>query len=82
MTNGLPSIRFGETVVSMQNNIGVLLHDFGFNQKRPRVLCGTTLAPRSISLGPQRITLGFAWGGGGVCAMVYPVRVGNVFNVV
>ena len=85
MTNGSPSIRFGDTVDSMQNNIGAMLHDFEFNPKRPRVLFGMTLGTAQHVPGPTKNNIGFCMGWcvcGGLGPMVDPVRAGNVFNVV
>ena len=68
----------------MQNNIGVMLHDFGFNSKRPRVLFGMTLGTAQHVLGSTKHDIGFRMGwcvGGDLGAMVDPVRAGNVFNV-
>ena len=46
----------------MQNNIGVMLHDFGFNPKRSRILFGMTLGTAQHVPGPTKNDIGFRMG--------------------
>ena len=69
----------------MQNNIGVMLHDFGFNPKRSRILFGMTLGTAQHVPGPTK-ERHWVPHGDGVCAVIWAmvdlVQAGNVFNVV